>query len=121
LDILGSVEVSIDAKAACRALVDADTETLATLNAAPAAILRCTSWVHGDPCPSGAFGLGGEYRPELRPRGVVHLLGKAHLRQAFDGEIFDGDDVVALDQIECHLVVEVAPHTGDAFVLLGEK
>jgi hypothetical protein len=121
LNILGSVEVSIDAKAACRALVDADGETLATLDAAPAAILRCTSWIHGDPFPSGAFGLGGEYRPLLRPRGVVHLLGEAHLCQAFDVEVLQADAIKPAHEVDRGLVMEVESDPTHAIVLLREK
>ena len=99
-----------------RARVDADVQSLGDIRVAPAAFLRRAARIHPKELAPGTFGLGFEDRGELRPRGVVYLLGKTHARQPFDVEILHGDRIEALDDVERCLVLEVeanALHGGE--------
>ena len=96
----GSVDVAVQNEPAMRARVDADVQSLRDLLAASAAFLRRATRVHPKELAPGTFGLGSEDRGELSPRGVVHLLGEAHARQALGVEVFHCDRIEALDDAE---------------------
>ncbi len=117
----GSVDVAVQNEPAMRARVDADVQSLRDLLAASAAFLRRATRVHPKELAPGTFGLGSEDRGELSPRGVVHLLGEAHARQALGVEVFHCDRIEALDDAERGLVLEVEAHPPHSVVLLGQE
>lgn len=120
-DIVCGVDVAILNEPAMRTVVDANAERLRHDGIAAAAPLRRTTWIHSEELSPGALCLGLEDRCELRPRGVENLFRETRAGEASNVELFDGDRVESLNEIESNLVLEVEACSTDAVVALGEQ
>lgn len=83
--------------------------------------LRCAARIDFNQFDTGAFSLVSKHRNDLRPRGVVDVLGVHPSRQALEVEVFDGDPPEPVDQITCEFVTEIPTTTADAVVIAGES
>lgn len=76
--------------------------------------LRSPARIDADELAPGSLSLVCEHLNQLRPRGVVDVLGEHSGRQAFDVEVFDRYPAEAADYIAANLVQGIAPSIGDA-------
>lgn len=60
-------------------------------------------------------------RDDLRPRGVMHMLGEHTSRQALDVEIFECDLAETVDQIAAELVAEIPAAIADTGVVSSQS
>src|SRR5690348_10017364 len=83
----------------------------------PRAILRRIRGIHSDILPTGPCCLVGDERCELTPRGVMDAFRETMvMRHPVDREVFDRDQIKAVNNTAAMLVGEVAPPPGDAFM-----
>lgn len=95
LNVDGGVVIAIQHESAVRTRMDANAERLRHELTATAAQLRCTARIHLDVLATGALSLAREYRDELRPPGVVNVLGQHPASQPFDVEVLHRDGEAA--------------------------
>jgi len=60
-----------------------------------------------DEFATGAFSLVAKHRDDLRPRGIMNVLGEHPGSQAFDIKFFDSNSAEPIDQIAAKFVTEI--------------
>jgi hypothetical protein len=85
------------------------------------AFLRGSSRIDLDKLDTGTCSLVFEHCGQLRPRGVVDVLGKHTPRQAFDVEVFDCDPAESIDKAPGDSVKMIAATVGRLGVMLGQS
>ena len=90
-------------------------QSLADFTPAEAILARAGRIDLHDLTPS-LFRFGTEYVEKGRPACIMHGLGEKVPRHALDVQLFDGDQLVGIDQSPREFVVEVAPLVSDVFM-----
>jgi hypothetical protein len=85
------------------------------------ALLTGTPWVDLDDLTTSLCGFVVEHRHQLRPRGVMNVLGQHAAGEAPDVEILDCNPAEAIDEIAADLVQVIAPLVGNVRLILGER
>ena len=92
-----------------------DRQRLADFQAAQAMLAR-PGRVHLHHSPSSLCRFDGEFSQEGTPCRIVHLLGEHALGHAADVQLFDGNELVAVNDLTRELVHEISPLIGDMLV-----
>jgi hypothetical protein len=81
--------------------------------------LTCASRIDLDDRPTSFRSFVVEHRDQLRPRGVMDMLGVHSTRQAFDIEFLHTNSAEAVNKASGKLMQIIAPLVGDVCFVLG--
>src|SRR6266699_1833890 len=82
-----------------------------------AAGLRCVGRIDLDQLAASFCRFARQLRKECRPRGICNAFSETMgMHHAADGQILDGNDAKAIDDLSTLLVGEVPPPPGNAFM-----
>lgn len=119
-DVPGRIDIAVEDKPTRGAFVGADSQSLSDFGSTSRADLRRSARVHRYNQPTGAFSLVPENGGEAGPTRIADASSEPATDHAGNVQVFYCNDIVAPNQVQRGLVMEVSANSLDSPVLTSE-